>query len=63
MLQQVKVLASRPDDLSSIPETHVVEGENFLQVVLRLINVSCYGMNLVNWYNKNLQKDKYLLEK
>lgn len=28
LAQQVKELAFKPDDLSSIPETHIVEGEN-----------------------------------
>jgi hypothetical protein len=27
MTQQVKVLAAKPEDLSSIPETHTMEGE------------------------------------
>ena len=30
MIQQVKVLAVMPDDLSLIPGTHMVEGENQL---------------------------------
>ena len=30
MVQQVKVLAAKPDDLSSIPGTHTVERENGL---------------------------------
>lgn len=34
-VQSVKVLATKPDSLSSIPRNHVVEGENQLrQVVL-----------------------------
>lgn len=28
MAQWVKILAAKPDNLSSIPGTHVVEGEN-----------------------------------
>lgn len=36
MIQLVKELALKPDDLSLIPEIHVVEGENqFLPIVLR----------------------------
>ena len=27
MTQQLKALAAKPDDLSSIPKTHMVEGE------------------------------------
>ena len=34
MAQQVKVLASKPDNLSSIPETSVMEGENQLYKVV-----------------------------
>ena len=35
MSQWVKVLAAEKDNLSSVPRTHVVEGENrFLQVFL-----------------------------
>lgn len=35
MTQQVKALATKPDELSSIPGTHMREGENlFLQAVL-----------------------------
>lgn len=37
MVQWRQVLATKPDDRSSIPGTHMVEGENqFLQVVLQL---------------------------
>ena len=28
MAQQVKALAAKPDNLSSIPKTHMVEAEN-----------------------------------
>ena len=34
MAQLIKVLAVKPEDLSSIPGPHVVEGENCFQVVL-----------------------------
>lgn len=34
MAQWVKVLASKPVDLSSIPKTHAVEGENQLTKVV-----------------------------
>lgn len=37
MAQQVKVLAAEPDNPSSVPGTHTVEGKNgLLQVVLVL---------------------------
>jgi hypothetical protein len=32
--QWVKTLAAKPDDLSSVPETHTVEREQLAQVVL-----------------------------
>lgn len=36
-LEQVKVFASKPNDLSLVPGTHVVEKENqLLQIVFRL---------------------------
>lgn len=35
MVQGVKVLGAKPEDPSSIPETHVAEGEKrLLQIVL-----------------------------
>lgn len=35
MAQQVRILASKPEDLNSVPGTHVVKGESWLlQVVL-----------------------------
>jgi hypothetical protein len=35
MAQQIKVLATKPEDLSSTPENHMLEGENqFLQDIL-----------------------------
>lgn len=34
MVHLVKVLASEPEDLNFIPQTHMVEGENLPQVVL-----------------------------
>ena len=35
MAQQVKALRDQPEDLSVIPQTHMVDGENgFFQVVL-----------------------------
>jgi hypothetical protein len=34
MAQQIKVLAAKPDNLSSIPGTHNVEGENRLYKVV-----------------------------
>lgn len=33
MVQWVEVIAAKPEDLSSIPRTHVVEGEKELQEV------------------------------
>lgn len=43
-LSGLNVLASRSDDLSFIPGTHIVEGENgFLQVVLWFLYESCYA--------------------
>lgn len=38
-VQQVKALTSKPDNLSSIPSTHLVEGEDSPQVVLRVLLV------------------------
>lgn len=43
MAQEVKVLASKPDDLSSIPGSHTTKGENqLLKVVLCFIS-RCHG--------------------
>ena len=42
MAQQVKMLALKTDDLSSIPKTHMEERKSqFLQVVLRPPHTSC----------------------
>lgn len=43
MDQQVKALAAKPDDRSSIPGTHMTEGKNgLLQVVLISRHRLCY---------------------
>jgi hypothetical protein len=34
MPQQLKTLAVKPEDLSSIPDTHMVEGEKQLPIVI-----------------------------
>lgn len=40
MAQWVKVLAAMPDDLSSVPGTRMIEGENWLpRVVLWHVNI------------------------
>lgn len=45
MAQWVKALDAKPDDLSSVPGIHIIEGENqLLEVVLWLPHVYC-GMH------------------
>lgn len=40
MAQRVKMLAVTPDDLSSVPGTRMIEGENWLpRVVLWNVNI------------------------
>lgn len=42
MAQQVKTLATKPDDMSLFPQTHMVEGDNQLPTVFSPLCMHMY---------------------
>jgi hypothetical protein len=56
MAQWEKVLAAKPDDLSSIPREHVVEGRNQLPQVVPLTSTSVLWHTHTNTHAHTINK-------
>lgn len=58
MAQQVKILTTKPNNLSSIPQTHMVKGDNYLtQGVISALSTHTIA------FSNTLQYQTYILNK